>query len=79
MQKNECMHLHRLLVLVLEHAYEQNDVPRSAFERYRDRHVKPSSAHRSKQHHAEAVAELASTLAETVDAGTEQSTPRVVE
>lgn len=62
MRKKEYIHIHALLVEVTRYMIENEDMPAETLSTYHALDTRPSSIHKSKHHHHEAVTVLTSAI-----------------
>lgn len=62
MRKQECVHLHALLAEITRYLVEREELPPSSLATYDALQTRPSSIHRSRREHREALRVLAGTL-----------------
>ena len=77
MRKQELVQLHALCVVVHDHLDDRHECAARPFDRYREYGVSPTSIHRRKGRHKEALFRLLDGLVDTVDElpGEQQATP----
>lgn len=73
MRKQECVHLHALLVEVTRYLVEHDELEAAALARYDHFGTRPSSIHESKQNHRQAISLLVSALDRQVESPVEEA------
>lgn len=71
MRKQESVHLHALLLAVARHLEERGETPPVDRSPYHDLEVGPSSVHRAKETHEEAVLVLSRAIQRSLDQSAE--------
>lgn len=79
MRKQECVHLHALLVEVTRYLVERDELEAETLARYDHFGTRPSSIHESKQDHRQAIALLVSALDREADSPVGRAPDHLVE